>query len=604
MNPRLKFILQTWWNEPRHFFGGLALLSILGLAIEYGIFVICPPYNSAEWLEKAAVIIGAILLLSFALGFACLLLAWIPLFRQRVGRLLQRRFFVLACLVTLVALFYAEENWRGKRAWDSYRQEWEAKGERFDFASLVPPPVPDEQNFALAPIVASSYGAWLDGAGHRRAHYDTNVVNRLALKMDREGVDHSVPPPFESWEQGLFEDLKSWQEYYRQPRADSRKPNHLAANEFPDSPQRPPPAADVLLALSKYDSAINELRVAAPRTYSRFPLEYDREDLARAVLPHLSTIKQVVQCLSLRALAELEAAQPEKALADVKLALRCCDAVRDEPFLMSQLVRISCQELLMQPIWQGLARHEWSHRQIADLQAQLGKQDYLADYHRAMRGELAAKISALEFWRRHRDIRNLDICHNFFVVSPTENPELAVTAWFLLAPDGWFHWTELSFAQMFQHWNFPAVDLPQRLVLPHANARLAEGSRREMRKSSVFNPLVRLFYPSLELLNRRFVVIQSGLDLARVACALERYRLAQGQYPDALAFLSPGLIEQVPHDLINGKPFHYRRREDGQFVLYSVGWNEKDGGGEIVLNPKTGKVDRDRGDWVWKYPSQ
>jgi hypothetical protein len=64
------------------------------------------------------------------------------------------------------------------------------------------------------------------------------------------------------------------------------------------------------------------------------------------------------------------------------------------------------------------------------------------------------------------------------------------------------------------------------------------------------------------------------------------------------------LIEQVPHDLINGKPFHYRRREDGQFVLYSVGWNEKDGGGEIVLNPKTGKVDRDRGDWVWKYPSQ
>ena len=604
MNPRLKFILQTWWNEPRHFFGGLALLSILGLAIEYGIFVICPPYNSAEWLEKAAVIIGPILLLSFALGFACLLLAWIPLFRQRVGRLLQRRFFVLACLVTLVALFYAEENWRGKRAWDSYRQEWEAKGERFDFASLVPPPVPDEQNFALAPIVASSYGAWLDGAGHRRAHYDTNVVNRLALKMDREGVDHSVPPPFESWEQGLFEDLKSWQEYYRQPRADSRKPNHLAANEFPDSPQRPPPAADVLLALSKYDSAINELRVAAPRTYSRFPLEYDREDLARAVLPHLSTIKQVVQCLSLRALAELEAAQPEKALADVKLALRCCDAVRDEPFLMSQLVRISCQELLMQPIWQGLARHEWSHRQIADLQAQLGKQDYLADYHRAMRGELAVKISALEFWRRHRDIRNLDICHNFFVVSPTENPELAVTAWFLLAPDGWFHWTELSFAQMFQHWNFPAVDLPQRLVLPHANARLAEGSRREMRKSSVFNPLVRLFYPSLELLNRRFVVIQSGLDLARVACALERYRLAQGQYPDALAFLSPGLIEQVPHDLINGKPFHYRRREDGQFVLYSVGWNEKDGGGEIVLNPKTGKVDRDRGDWVWKYPSQ
>jgi hypothetical protein len=64
-----------------------------------------------------------------------------------------RRFlFGIACFVTLIALLYAEENWRGKRAWEKHRREWEAKGEKFTLAALAPPAVPDEKNFARAPL--------------------------------------------------------------------------------------------------------------------------------------------------------------------------------------------------------------------------------------------------------------------------------------------------------------------------------------------------------------------------------------------------------------------------------------------------------------------
>ena len=76
--------------------------------------------------------------------------------------------------------------------------------------------------------------------------------------------------------------------------------------------------------------------------------------------------------------------------------------------------------------------------------------------------------------------------------------------------------------------------------------------------------------------------IQASIDLARVACALERYRLAHGEYPETLDALTPQFIEKLPHDIINGQPLHYRRTDDGKFVLYSVGWNEKDDGGTIV----------------------
>ena len=50
-------------------------------------------------------------------------------------------------------------------------------------------------------------------------------------------------------------------------------------------------------------------------------------------------------------------------------------------------------------------------------------------------------------------------------------------------------------------------------------------------------------------------------------------------------------IEKLPHDIINGQPLHYRRTDDGQFVLYSVGWDEKDDGGVPVPYPPRGLAD-------------
>ena len=50
-------------------------------------------------------------------------------------RNLRRCLFVLACLATFVALFYAEENWRGRHAWEKFKREQEAKGEMLDLAA-------------------------------------------------------------------------------------------------------------------------------------------------------------------------------------------------------------------------------------------------------------------------------------------------------------------------------------------------------------------------------------------------------------------------------------------------------------------------------------
>ena len=48
-----------------------------------------------------------------------------------------------------------------------------------------------------------------------------------------------------------------------------------------------------------------------------------------------------------------------------------------------------------------------------------------------------------------------------------------------------------------------------------------------------------------------------------------------------------------------------RKNADGSYVLYSIGWNEKDDGGIVVMGKgKTPGVDARQGDWVWQMPAK
>ena len=68
-------------------------------------------------------------------------------------RMIPRYLFWLACLATLLGIFYAVEDWRGKRAWEKCRHELEAKGAVLDWNAYIPAPVPDEQNIFKAPKI-------------------------------------------------------------------------------------------------------------------------------------------------------------------------------------------------------------------------------------------------------------------------------------------------------------------------------------------------------------------------------------------------------------------------------------------------------------------
>ncbi len=71
---------------------------------------------------------------------------------------------------------------------------------------------------------------------------------------------------------------------------------------------------------------------------------------------------------------------------------------------------------------------------------------------------------------------------------------------------------------------------------------------------------------------------RANIFVARVGLALERYRMAKGEYPATLAELAPEFLREVPLDIFTGKPLLYRT-EPGGATIYSVGPNLKDDGG-------------------------
>jgi hypothetical protein len=208
-----------------------------------------------------------------------------------------------------------------------------------------------------------------------------------------------------------------------------------------------------------------------------------------------------------------------------------------------------------------------------------------------MRGEKIEAIETIEKQRRSREM-----------ISYTDTGD--VTNKLTLMPRAYFYQNELAFAQMHQQFILPLVDLTNRIVAPAVFRQTLAAV--EAQKKHCFWPYKAqavMVIPIIAPVVTKIARIQAQVDLARVACALERFRLAHSEYPEALDSLAPQFIETLPHDIINGQPLHYRREANGQFVLYSVGWNETDDGGQVVLG-KNGSVDQKKGDWVWQYPAK
>ena len=170
-------------------------------------------------------------------------------------------------------------------------------------------------------------------------------------------------------------------------------------------------------------------------------------------------------------------------------------------------------------------------------------------------------------------------------------------------PGGWYYQNMLTICRMFQDFTLPVVDAKAHRVSPAT----AENGARVLTKMrpGPFTIFAKILLPALGRTCQRSGRMQTCVDAARVACALERYRLANSRLPETLDVLVPAFIERIPTDVIDGKSLRYRLDSDGGYVLYSIGWNQADDGGKLAWSDRNREkpaVDFTKGDWVWAMP--
>lgn len=175
----------------------------------------------------------------------------------------------------------------------------------------------------------------------------------------------------------------------------------------------------------------------------------------------------------------------------------------------------------------------------------------------------------------------------------------------LAIPSGWIYQNLVARDRFWVEQMKPCLDPSGHRYYPDRAKSASDFVERETSKGwRPYHWLADISFPALLGQNRKVALVQTGLDQARVACALERHHIARGAYPESLGELIPNYLETLPTDIPAGGVLRYKREGQG-YALYSIGVNGKDDGGrtvELAKNPAA--IDPDEGDWVWRIPGK
>ena len=476
--------------------------------------------------------------------------------KKKLLRILPLAAVVLA---TLIALFYAWTDWAGARRWKSVEAALRAKGEPLTIAEIEPAPIPDEINLAAAPIFAEISRA-PDSKTWRLSQIPSFRGSVGKNSSDLANAARSVDPKFAG--------------------TDAE-------------------AARLILAeAAKSQVVFDEVREAATRPGVSWKGNY--QDGFRMRIPQAQPLVTLSQSLSTQAKARLELGDDAGARADVLLVLDLSNRVSPPVLLITHLVQQAMLVNAISALKFGIERHAWTASDLERIQHSLASFSMIEGLVNGLRVERVL-VSDTMLKLTQQDV--VDV----FRFSDTETipwQQRAVSLIWRLRPTGWGNEDRGMYATAIQKMIDGLISSPLR---PEQLGSHTTPPPAPWQASVLLlrTPFSRLALPGMENVPKRAAFVQTELDAARTACAIERYRLAHGTLPPTLDALCPEFLSKPTPDLMTGKPLHYQLGPGDSYTLYSVGWNETDDGGSDV-NPKNPnrKNSADSADWVWRIGSR
>jgi hypothetical protein len=314
----------------------------------------------------------------------------------------------------------------------------------------------------------------------------------------------------------------------------------------------------------------------------RYPLAFERDVFATPT-PHLGQAYRVSELLALAAALRFQDG-------DARGAARCCLALLhvarsfgDEPLSGSQFARARWAIEACSLVGQLLAGGELPEEDLRALQASFAVEARHPGWEVSVRAERALTHAFIEGIERG-DVR----LSRYGPLSWWERLGLYARAGVRRDHRLLFPWTAelLEAAQLPTHERRKALDVldvhfhgtrrrgtPLGIrICPPAYYQECGGARHGPAWEGVSELIVR---------ESVFAHAEAWAHAIQVALAVERSRRAEGRWPEALGRLVPKYLAAVPVDPYDGLPLRYRRTAEG-VVVYSVGPDERDGGGAVA----------------------
>jgi hypothetical protein len=320
--------------------------------------------------------------------------------------------------------------------------------------------------------------------------------------------------------------------------------------------------------LGKVAPALAQARQMVVFPRGRHAIGWSRDPFG-IVLPSLTEVKAVALLLALDAARRAHDGDLDGALLSVGATVNVGRSIGDEPFLLSQWMRMGCQRYALRSMERVLGQGEPSGTVLQELQNLLtdeAEQPLLlmathaerAGMHQAM-----LIIKAGQFSRRAYSINN-----------PLNAPDGVMRPWDA-ADARAYHAVALRYL----------TELVEIARLPPAeqSARL---ERLPKPKLPYLLAQMILIHNDRVSMVRHFRSTQGLLRCAVAALAVERYRQTKHHWPDSLADLIPEFLGEVPADPFDGAPLRFRKLADGVVIYaldaYGLDLIGSDGSGKVA----------------------
>lgn len=318
-------------------------------------------------------------------------------------------------------------------------------------------------------------------------------------------------------------------------------------------------------------------------------------------LPHW---KEMALHLEVCALGALNEGRVPVAVGRVEDMLRLVRHQGNSSLIISELVRIACAAMSWHACWEIVVSGQSSEVQLARLQAAWEGFNFSANMARAMEMERAMTMDQFEQMLSspgylEKAVNQAESSRGwvFGVKWPTSGALLRQVH----IPVWRFVWARQDQLRSLNHLQ-TIIEFDRQVRTKSWAGLRAETDIMDAQRSWLFEPQkrgphqqklggydrYRFLFSGMTLgigsgATRKALELETQRRLMIVAIALQRHQLRHSAFPEQLEELRPDLLASVPADPMDGKPMRYRRRPDGSPLLYSVGFDGQDNGGDASL---------------------